>query len=416
MLVIVLFMALLTFFGSSAWTGTRDWLSGVLPESAANWLPAAGPKSLAFPVEIPAGSTVEQPDDRTLIVTPPVVPDSGVGSGAGNARGNSGRPVRHVSESKWRIRVQDDGSTRAFGSRVSNRFLERENLLNLANKASYFAVIAVGMTAVIILAGIDLSVGSIYALAAMVGAMAVSGLDAQASTLATVSLALLVCCGVGGLAGFANGAMTVGLRVHPFIITLGTMAVYRGVVFVLSKGQTVAGLPDSLQKGFFKADPGGFGIYPIPTLIMVGVALAGMFVLSQTVFGRRVYAVGGNETAARYAGIPVGRIKIMVYTITGVLSGLSACMYIGYFGAAESAAGSAYELQVIAAAVIGGASLSGGRGSAIGAMLGAIVVQLIDNAIIILDISQNYNQIIMGGAIIAAVVIDQTKVRMGAKR
>lgn len=395
-------MALLTFFGSSAWNSSRSWLAKVLPESAAAWLPEAGPKSLPFPVEIPAGSTIEQPDDNTLIVT--------------HSADHGGATVHHTSETRWRIRDNDDGSQRAFGTRVSNRFLERENLLNLANKASYFAVIAVGMTAVIILAGIDLSVGSIYALAAMVGAMIVTELPDDASTFASVSVALLACCVVGGLAGFANGAMSVGLRVHPFIITLGTMAIYRGVVFVLSKGQTVGGLPDSLQTGFFKADPGGLGIYPVPTLIMIAVALAGMFVLSQTVFGRRVYAIGGNETAAKYAGIPVARIKIMVYAATGALAGLSACMYIGYFGAAESAAGSAYELQVIAAAVIGGASLSGGRGSAIGAMLGAILVQMIDNAMIILGIDQSYNQMVMGAAIIAAVVIDQTKVRMGSRK
>lgn len=402
MLVILLFMALLTFFGSSAWTSSRNWLAGVLPERIASYLPSAGPKSLPFPVDIPAGSTIEQPDEYTLIVT----------QGSEHVYNST----YHYSESRWRIREQPDGSMRAFGTRISNRFLERENLVNLANKASYFAVIAVGMTAVIILAGIDLSVGSIYALAAMVGAMIVSGLNEEAGTFASVAVALLSCCLIGGLAGFANGAMSVGLRVHPFIITLGTMAIYRGIVFVLSEGQTVGGLPDSLQKGFFKADPGGFGIYPVPTLIMIAVALVGMFILTQTVFGRRVYAVGGNETAARYAGIPVGRIKITVYAVTGALAGLSACMYIGYFGAAESAAGSGYELQVIAAAVIGGASLSGGRGSAIGAVLGAILVQLIENAMIILGIDQSYNQMVMGAAIIAAVVVDQTKVRMNAHR
>jgi ribose/xylose/arabinose/galactoside ABC-type transport system permease subunit len=148
---------------------------------------------------------------------------------------------------------------------------------------------------------------------------------------------------------------------------------------------------------------------------MLLVAGAGMFILARTVFGRRVYAIGGNETAAKYAGIPVARIKVLVFTLAGLLAGLSAAMYIGYFGAAESNAGAGYELKVIAAAVIGGASLSGGRGSAVGAVLGAIMVQLIDNGMIILGIDQSYNQIVMGTAIILAVAVDQAKLRLSGR-
>jgi ribose transport system permease protein len=139
-------------------------------------------------------------------------------------------------------------------------------------------------------------------------------------------------------------------------------------------------------------------------------------VLSRTVFGRRIFAIGGNETAAKYAGIPVGRVKILVYTITGALCGLSACIYLGYLGAAETNAGNAYELQVIAATVIGGASLMGGRGTALGAVLGAIIIQLINNAMVIFSVDQSYNQIVMGAAIVIAVVIDQTKQRVQARR
>ena len=350
-----------------------------------------GSKNQSVLVDIPLNVSYSQPDDATLIVAGTV----------------------YKSDAGWNIRDTENGGHFARGQQRVNRFFEKENLIQQTTTASFIAVMAVGMTAIIVLAGIDISIGSIYGLAAMLGAMAVSHLDSVAPVYSAVPLGLMICCCVGAACGFMNGALSVGLRVHPFIITLGTMAIFRGIVFVISKGQTVSGLPDSLQKGFFKLEYNG--VFPVPTLIMLFVAVAGMVVLRFTVFGRRVFAVGGNEIAAKYAGIPVGQIKIIVYTLAGLLAGLSACMYMGYFGAAENNAGNGYELKVIAAAVIGGASLSGGRGSAVGAVLGAILVQLIDNAMVILDIDQSYNQIVMGAAIIVAVVIDQTKGRMSGR-
>ena len=312
--------------------------------------------------------------------------------------------------------VQRDDSGRPVRVEV-NKFLEPNNLMQLANNASYIAIMAVGMTAIIILAGIDLSVGSIYALAAILAAMVLSGLPPDMGGWLVVPIGIALCCAIGAAAGFANGIMIVGFRVHPFIITLGTMAIYRGIVFVLTQGQSESGFPDAFQE-FFKVNiPVGTGnIYPVPTLIMLLVAVLGVVALSRFVTGRRVYAVGGNETAAKYAGIPVGRVKVIVFTVGGLLAGLSAAIYIGYYGAAEPNAGMAYELRVIAAAVIGGASLAGGRGSALGAVLGAIIIELINNAMIILDIDQSYNQIVMGGAIVVAVVVDQLKTKVVARK
>ena len=312
--------------------------------------------------------------------------------------------------------VQRDDSGRPVRVEV-NKFLEPNNLMQLANNASYIAIMAVGMTAIIILAGIDLSVGSIYALAAILAAMVLSGLPPDMGGWLVVPIGIALCCVIGAAAGFANGIMIVGFRVHPFIITLGTMAIYRGIVFVLTQGQSESGFPDAFQE-FFKVNiPVGTGnIYPVPTLIMLLVAVLGVVALSRFVTGRQVYAVGGNETAAKYAGIPVGRVKVIVFTVGGLLAGLSAAIYIGYYGAAEPNAGMAYELRVIAAAVIGGASLAGGRGSALGAVLGAIIIELINNAMIILDIDQSYNQIVMGGAIVVAVVVDQLKTKVVARK
>ncbi len=329
--------------------------------------------------------------------------------------GPDGSSTTYRAADGWRY---ESARRTLFGQQTSNAFLNRSNLVLVAKDASFIAIMAVGMTAVIILAGIDLSVGSIYGLSAIVGAMAMSSLPPDAGWLISIPVGVLVCVSVGALCGLANGSMTVGLRVHPFVITLGMMAALRGLTLVLPSEirntQSIGGFPNSFTSGFFKAEIAG--VQPVPVILMLLVAVAGWFVLARTVFGRRVFAIGGNETAARYAGIPVGRVKIIVYTIVGALAGLSACAAIGYYGAAETNAGQAYELQVIAATVIGGASLMGGRGTAIGAVLGAIVIQLINNAMIILGVDPNYNQIVMGAAIIVAVVVDQTKQRLAARK
>ncbi|MDQ7013783.1 MAG: ABC transporter permease [Planctomycetota bacterium] len=290
-----------------------------------------------------------------------------------------------------------------------NTFLNSRNLILLANNASFIAVMAVAMTAVIVTAGIDLSVGSIYALAGIVAAEIINGMPPDSGGIVAAIGLIGVACAAGGVLGLANGAMIVGFRLHPFIITLGTMSVYRGITLLLTKGQTVSGLPEAIQPGFFKADLGIGAAHPTNTIIMLLVALLGWFVLRYTVFGRRVFAVGGNETAARYAGIPVGRVTVLVYTLMGVAAGLAGAMAVGYLGAATSGAGQAYELRVIAGAVIGGASLTGGRGTAIGAVLGTIVIELINNAMTILQIDSDYLYVVTGAVIILAAVIDRAK-------
>ncbi len=326
----------------------------------------------------------------------------------------------------WEYRGEGQGGT-LIRRRQVNKFLDLDNLFLQLVYASFIAVMAVGMTAVIAMGGIDLSIGSIYAASALFGAIALHALQASAlgvpydgpvtsaggaGLASSLAVGVSVCCLVGAACGFLNGVMIVGLRVHPFIITLGTMAALRGLVAIPTKAQSVGNFPEAFTRGFFKWSPGVNGINPVPVAVMVLTALGGAFVLGRTVLGRRVYAIGGNEVAAGYAGIPVGRVKIAVFTIMGALAGLSATLYLGYFGAAETAAGSGYELKVIAATVIGGASLSGGRGTALGAVLGGLLIQLIDNGMVILNIDQNYNQIVMGAAIIIAVVLDQLKTRL----
>lgn len=331
------------------------------------------------------------------------------------------RPGRSaiLLQGNWSANTGADGTVEVTRQRISrtwsiNTFLNTDNLIAVATGSSFYAIMAIGAVGVIVMAGIDLSIGSIYAIAAVVGAVVMRKLGADAPGILAVPLLIVLCCGVGSVCGLLNGVGTVALRVHPFIITLGTMAIFRGVAYLITGGESLTGFPESIKSGFIRASI--FGIQPVPLVLMVVVGIGGAIMFTRTVFGRRVFALGGSETAAKYAGISVGRTKIIMFMLAGALGGLSAAMLLGYYGAADSNAGFGYELRVIAAAVVGGASLSGGRGSAIGAVLGAIIIQLIENAIIVLNIPNSWTQIIIGLTIVLAVVIDQTKHRLSSAR
>ena len=301
----------------------------------------------------------------------------------------------------------------AVSGREVNNFLNTNTLVQTATDASFFAIMAAGATLVIISAGIDLSVGSVFALAGVTMAMALRawGLEGPG----TVAIGMALCLGTGLACGLVNGALVVGLRVHPFIVTLGTMWVFRGIAFVGSRAQSIL-VPDALTDAV-KAPLGlGETIAPIPMLAMVAVALAGWVLLSRLVLGRHVYAVGGNVEAARYAGLRVGRVLVAVYAIAGLTAGIAAFLGVSYYGSASCADATGYELYVIASAVVGGASLAGGRGSVVGATLGAILITLIRQSIRTLHFDQNYEWIIIGCAIIVAVVLDQAGSRLAARR
>jgi ribose transport system permease protein len=199
--------------------------------------------------------------------------------------------------------------------------------------------------------------------------------------------------------------MVVWLGVHPFIITLGTMAIFRGVAFVVTGGQSVGQFPAPLREFVGWQVVGDLSL--IPLLVTVLTATAGGVFLSRTGPGRRIYAVGGNEQASRFSGIRVGRVKLGVFVVAGLTGAVAAMLQLGYYGAASSSDGQGYELNVIAAAVVGGASLTGGRGSALGALLGALIIQMITSGIVIVGIDQSYSQIIVGSVVVMAVVLDQ---------
>ena len=301
----------------------------------------------------------------------------------------------------------------ATGSTVNN-FLNAHTLFQMATDASGFAIMGVGATIVIISGGIDLSAGAVYALAGVVMAMVLRAAG-PLDPFVTVMLGLGTCIVVSLACGVVNGVMVVGLQVHPFIITLGTMWMLRGIAFVASRAESIL-VPPALTH-VAKASLGlGATLSPVPLLAMLAVTLAGSVYLTRTVMGRHIFAVGGNPEASRFAGLPVQRIRLGVFVLSALTAGAAAFLGASFYGSATSSDANGYELYVIASAVVGGASLTGGKGSAVSATLGALLIVLIRQAIRTLHLDQNYEWIIIGGAMIVAVVLDQGGTKLVARR
>ncbi len=320
--------------------------------------------------------------------------------------------------SRQRVFTTNEAGERVPAVVEKNKFFNAQNLAQLAKDTSFIAIMSVGMLFVIISGGIDLSVGSIYALASVVGAIAFhhfgpDGPAAGSSPWLSLLAGAAACIGTATACGLANGGLVVALRVHPFIITLGSMAILRGIAFVATKGQSVGGFPPAFRDIVrFEID----GLSLVPLAVMVLVTIVGWIVLSRLAAGRRVYAIGGNELASRFSGISVERVKLGIFIMSGLTAGIAALLSIGYYGAATSGDGQGYELSVIAATVVGGASLTGGKGTALGAVLGALVIQMISSGIVILGIDQNYSQIIIGVVVVAAVVLDNVNTWLARRR
>mgnify|MGYP000312528184 FL=1 len=304
------------------------------------------------------------------------------------------------------------GNITDLEGRTVNNFLRLPNLLGILSPMSLFAIMALGVSIVIIAGGIDISVATMFALSALGTVAVVQHLPADSSGWIVIPTALAVACAIGTACGLLNGALVVGLRIHPFVVTLGTMSMFRGICNVAVPTKTLPDrtlglkVPDALTFDFMQYQPVR-GLLPVPIAIMLIVVLAAWFYLRFTVAGRETYAVGGNEEAARYSGLAVGRIKVRVYGLCGLAAGIAGFVYAGYYGSASSDTGQGWELIVIAAAVVGGASLAGGRGTALGALLGTLVIKLIENGIFIMRYDQQYSTIIVGAAIIVAVSVDR---------
>jgi inositol transport system permease protein len=291
---------------------------------------------------------------------------------------------------------------------VEPRFMSQVNLFNIARQVSVTGLLAIGMTFVILTAGIDLSIGSLLAFAGLVAAAVAKGGLADRFTVgdATIGygwpLAALAAIAVGMAGGYLQGLAITKLKVPPFVVTLGGMSVFRGAALLFAAGGPISGF----EPGFSWWGQGKIGPVPVPVIIFLICAITAHIVLRYARFGRRVYAVGGNPEAARLSGLNVNGIICSVYVIMGFFAGLCAFVLSARLNSAEAVAGMGYELTVIASVVIGGTSLFGGVGTIFGTVIGSLLIGVLLNGLVILNVSSYIQQIIIGVIIVLAVWFD----------
>jgi len=282
-------------------------------------------------------------------------------------------------------------------SAISPEFRTPNNIMLILLQVSVIGILAIGVLFTILTAGIDLSVGSLLAIAGMFSAVFAQ----QDSANLNLGLAFVLPLIIGIFGGAINGSVIAGAGVNPLIVTLGTLTAYRGFV-VWYRVNPIYNLAPTYRL----IGQSSIGPIPLPVLILVGVAIAASVVLNLTRFGRYVYAVGGNQEAARAAGINVKLIKLCVYMISGFCVGLGALVFTSRLGAAQAISGQGFELQAIAAVVVGGASLFGGRGTVSKTLVGALIIGVLFNGLVMLNVSSPVQQMVIGAIIIAAVWFD----------
>ncbi len=288
---------------------------------------------------------------------------------------------------------------------LSPHFLSTGNLTNVLIQSSTNAIIAAGMTFVILSENIDLSVGSVLALSSVLGAVFIA--DGG-----PIWMGILVMLVAGAAGGLLNGFSVGYLGFPAFIVTLATMWLFRGGAYVFTNGQAVTGLP----REFRVLATGDVAGIPYIVLLMIAVYTVSHIVLSQTTFGRQVYAVGDNKEAARLSGVNVKRVTAAVFVISGILAALGGVVLTSRLFSGQPIAGITFELSAIAAVVIGGTSLSGGKGGILGTLVGAIFIATLLNGLVILNVASFWQQLIMGAVVLAAVAIDQYRKRLASGR
>lgn len=282
---------------------------------------------------------------------------------------------------------------------ASDVFLTKDNLVGVLQNVTFLGFLAVGVTFALIAGEIDISVGSIYGLSSIAAALVLSHGG-------PLVLAILVGLGVGVAAGGINGAVAELLRVPAVIVTLAGLGIYRGLALVLSSGSPVS-LDDS--GAFFTTfgQQNVFGTISLITLLFLALALVATFVLAKTAFGFSVYAVGSNPKAARLVGMRVRRVKLMVLVVSGLMAAVAGVCSVAYLGSASPTGGTGYELDALAAVIIGGSKLDGGRGTVVGTLLGLCIVGIIRNILVLTGVSPNWQQAVAGGVLLIAVAIDR---------
>jgi ribose transport system permease protein len=279
---------------------------------------------------------------------------------------------------------------------VAPSFLNSQNIINIFQQSSINACVAIGMTIVIISGGIDLSVGPVAALSAVVaGTLMLKGLPPAIGFLAGI--------GVGIVCGTINGVIVAYCGLRPFIVTLGTLSIYRAIALIFTGGNPVLGIPEDFRNWLSATV---FGL-PMSVVLVAIVAVCAWLMLRKTPIGEYLFAVGGNEEASRVAGVPVERTKIVAYAISGALASLGAMIVVARLGAAEPILGNLWELEAIAAAAIGGASLLGGKGGIVGTLLGAIILGGMRNGLTLMNVQAFYQLLATGIVILLAMMVDR---------
>ena len=300
-----------------------------------------------------------------------------------------------------------------------DNFLSTRNLVNVLCRSSINGIMAAGMTYIIITGGIDLSVGSMLAMCGMIGAASMlyfsGGTWADISTGSYIHLKLgamiagtLVCVLAGAVCGFANGMLITRLKLAPFIVTLGTMSIFRGISYIMNAGKPFA------VSDYSWLDTGRVAGIPSSVILLVIVMIAFWFLLKHTRFGRYTYAIGSNVQTAFHAGINVNKTIVWIYTLTGALVGLASMITVARASTAQPTAGISLELDIIAACIIGGCAPSGGRGTMVGTVIGTLLISFLRNGLTLLDISTNVQLVVIGLIIIVAVTADQFATRRKA--
>jgi ribose transport system permease protein len=322
-----------------------------------------------------------------------------------------------AASASWRARFSGGGAVRLESlvvlavlcvamALLSSAFFTVSNILNILLSTSVFGVLAIGMTFVISSAGIDLSVGSILALSGVVGALLTSNLDWPWEA------GIIGCLTTGALTGALNGFLITRGAIPPFIVTLGMLGVARGFALVLSNGVSIYGLPPQIV---WLGQGRPFGV-PTPVIILLLTALIAHVLLAHTRFGIYAQVIGDNETAARAMGVRVERQKVLLYSLSGLLSGLAGLLFAARINSGEPTAGLSYELTAITATILGGTNLFGGRGSVVGTLIGALIMGVLQNGLNLLAVRPFYQQIAIGAVLILAVWLDRINSSQGWRR
>jgi ribose/xylose/arabinose/galactoside ABC-type transport system permease subunit len=333
--------------------------------------------------------------------TPPATP-------AHRRRAGLWRSLRRASEDRLHVRLESFVvliGLAAIMSILSPFFLSVSNLLNILLATSTIGVLAIAATFVLSSGGLDLSLGSVLGLSGVVGAFAAVNLGLP------WPLAVAACLAAGALAGAVNGTLVVRALVPAFIVTLGMLGLARGAALVISDGRVIYGLPPEMV---YIGQGRPLGI-PMPVIVFAATALVCHYLLAYTRFGRYALAIGDDENAARTAGIHVGRMRLMLYTLSGGLAGLGGLLFATRINSGDPTAGLTYELTAITAAIIGGTNLFGGRGSIFGTLIGALIMGVLQNGLNLLAVQSYYQQMAIGAVLILAVFLDQYQLRKGAQ-